>query len=48
MTIKETGKIMQPRKPKGGTGKDALALVEGSKARNKLPAKPVKKQKYKK
>lgn len=48
MRVKEAGKVMPPRKPKGGTGKDAVALVESSKARAKMPAKPVKKEKYKK
>ena len=48
MRVKEAGKVMPPRKPKGGTGKDALALVEGSKALKKMPAKPMKKEKYKK
>lgn len=47
MRVKESGKIMPARTPKGSTGKDALALVESSKARAKMPAKPVKKQKYK-
>jgi hypothetical protein len=48
MRVKESPKVMPPRKPKGSTGKDALALVESSKARKKMPAKPVKKEKYKK
>jgi hypothetical protein len=48
MRVKESGKVMPARTPKGGTGKDAVALVESSKARKKMPAKPVKKEKYKK
>lgn len=48
MKVKESGKIMPPRTPKGGTGKGAIALVESSKARSKMPDKPPKKVKYKK
>ncbi len=48
MKIKESGKIMARKKPQSGTGKGAVALVESSKPNPKLPAKPVKKEKYKK
>jgi len=48
MRVKEAGKVMPARTAKGGTGKDAVALVEGSKPHKKMPAKPVKKEKYKK
>lgn len=48
MKVKEAGKIMGRKKPQSGTGKGAVALVESSKPRAKLPAKPVKKVAYKK
>ncbi len=48
MRVKESGKIMKRMKPQAGTGKEAMALVDSFKARGKLPAKPVKKEKYKK
>ena len=48
MRVKETGKVMPKRTPKGSTGKDAFAFVEDSKARKEMPAKPPTKQKYKK
>lgn len=48
MKVKEAGKIMKRMKPQSGTGKDAMAFVESFKPRAKMPAKPVKKEKYKK
>jgi hypothetical protein len=48
MRVKETGKIVGRQKTPSGTGKDAVALVESSKVRKELPAKMVKKEKYKK
>jgi hypothetical protein len=48
MRVKESPKVMPERKAKPGTGKDAVALVDSSKANAKMPKKPVKKEKYKK
>lgn len=48
MRVKESPKVMPERKAKPGTGKDAVALVDSSKANKKLPKKPIKKEKYKK
>ena len=48
MRVKEDGKIVKRQKPQSGNGKDSVSLVTSSKRIPKLPAKPVKKENYKK